>query len=106
MSYDQTTWSDIAYQERHGHLPDNGSTADELREYFGDPSNGDYDPDDVRDVMRAVGDESMSQRIRALEEENASLREALGEEVDDVTFYDDDDDPDAWRDDYHDEDYR
>lgn len=77
--YDQMTWRDIAYQDEHGYLPDRGSSAEEIREYFGDPSNGDYDAEHVREVMRAVGEESMSQRIRELEEENASLRGALEE---------------------------
>lgn len=73
--YDTPTWSDISYQERHGHLPDNGSSAEEMAEYFGDPSNGDYDEEHVRDVMRAVGDDSMRSRLRELEEENAWLEE-------------------------------
>jgi len=75
--YDTPTWSDFNYQERHGHLPDKGSSAEEMREYFGDPDGGDYDHEHVRDVMRAVGEESMSQRMRELEDENAALREEL-----------------------------
>lgn len=71
------TWSDIAYQERHGYLPDKGSTASEMTEYWGDPSNGDYDPDHVREVENAIAENHMLARIRELETENRELRDAL-----------------------------
>lgn len=61
------TWSDIQYQEEHGHLPDNGSTMDEMAEYYGDA-----DPEDVRAIETEVA-------LRHLHEENERLREQLGD---------------------------
>lgn len=45
--YDRMTWNDFAYQEEHGHLPDQGMTADDLHEMFGD----DTDPEEIREIL-------------------------------------------------------
>jgi hypothetical protein len=45
------SWSEFAYQEEYGHLPDQGMTADDLWEMFGDE-----DPEYVRDVLALTAD--------------------------------------------------
>jgi hypothetical protein len=72
-----TTWSDIAYQERHGVLPDKGMTASEMQEYYGD-----MDPDEVRESVRHVAESRLSEENRALRRRVAELeRELAGDDT-------------------------
>lgn len=78
------TWSDIAYQEEHGYLPDKGMTATEMEEYYGNPSNGDYDPDEVRASVHAVAEERLMQENRRLRERVEDLESDLQSAADEI----------------------
>lgn len=69
------SWSDIAYEERHGYLPDKGSTMDELVEYYGENA----DPDEVLEIENLVAEKRLSQKLRVEREEVQRLRDLLDE---------------------------
>ena len=71
------SWHDIAYQERHGVLPDRGMTAAEFRDYYGDPSNGDYDPEEVAATEREVADRHLAEQVEALRDQVEALQAEL-----------------------------
>lgn len=65
--YDTITWSDIAHQDQHGHRPDNGQSAEELYEYYGDDLV--YEPEHVREVEQLVAEDRLvreNERLRGL----------------------------------------
>lgn len=61
--------------ERMGSNYNAGATAEEMYEYYGDPSNGDYDPEHVAAVERDV----------SILAENKRLRDRIAELEDEVT---------------------
>jgi len=63
--------------ERMGENYNAGSTGEEMAEFYGDPSNGDFDPDHVAEVERLLAEESLVAENARLRQENEMLREML-----------------------------
>lgn len=64
--------------ERMGENYGAGSTMDEMAEFYGDPSSGDYDPEFVAAVEGSIRDESLARENARLRAEVEALREELG----------------------------
>lgn len=71
--YDTITWRDIAYQEEHGVLPDNGWDSAYIEECL---ASGE-DPGELAESIRTADEQRAYDRIAELERENEYLRDAL-----------------------------
>ena len=72
MSYDGAYCS-----ERFGPNYNAGSTAEEMAEFYGDPSNGDYDPDHVAEVEAEIGMRAVLNEIGKLQQERERNEEYI-----------------------------
>jgi hypothetical protein len=57
-----------------------GSTAEEMAEFYGDPSNGDYDPEHVAAVEGMLRDDALMRENARLRDENELLRSIIDDE--------------------------